>query len=102
VQALLERHNLRSEMTHYWNAWLFLPLHAWRQWSRRRLPQAGVAVASDVTMPPRWLNTLLAAFGKADALMCRAVRVPFGPSIFAVAAKPSGSLTEQHHVAGHP
>lgn len=81
VQAMLERHNLRAEMIHYWNAWLFLPLLLRRLTSRMN---AGTA-ASDLFLPPRWLNRLLATVGHVDARVCRAFRLPIGTSVFAVA-----------------
>jgi SAM-dependent methyltransferase len=83
VQALLARHNLRAEMIHYWNAWLFLPLLLRRLSSR---VSAGTT-ASDLFLPPRWLNRLLTIVGHVDARACRAFRLPIGTSVFAVATR---------------
>jgi SAM-dependent methyltransferase len=94
VRPLLEGHNLRPQMIHYWNAWLFLPLLAWRQWSRRlRPPQAGM-ITSDLAMPPRWLNAIMTLLGRVDAIACRCLGVPFGTSVFAVVGKPGGHTAQ--------
>ena len=86
VRDLLENRNLSIEMIHYWNAWLFLPLLFMRQWSRLGTGHHG---ASDLQMPPYWLNAALMAVGQADARICRVSGLPFGSSIFAVAIKPA-------------
>jgi len=83
VQALLARHNLRSEMTHYWNAWLFLPLLLRRLSSRVGKGRS----TSDLFLPPRWLNRLLTVIGQVDARACCALRLPIGTSVFAVATR---------------
>lgn len=83
VQALLARHNLRSEMTHYWNAWLFLPLLLRRLSSRVGKGRS----TSDLFLPPRWLNRLLTVIGHVDARACCALRLPIGTSVFAVATR---------------
>lgn len=79
VQRLLAGVSLDAEMTHYWNAWLMLPLMIKRRWPR--------TTTSDLAMPPRWLNTLLSWIGRADAECCRRLRLPVGSSVFAVAHK---------------
>lgn len=71
---------LETDMIHYWNAWLFLPLLAWRRWSRR-----DHAARSDLRPLPGLLNRALALAGHADAQGCRHLRLPFGSSVFAVA-----------------
>lgn len=86
VSHLLAEHGLCCELRHYWNAWLFLPLLVWRRLSRRPA-QKQVEPTSDLAMPPQWLNRLLAAVGKVDAQLCRALGIPFGSSVFAVARK---------------
>lgn len=88
VRPLMERHNLRTQMIHYWNAWLFLPLLAWRHWSRAQAALQGGVPASDLAMPPAWLNTLMTLLGRVDARVCRLIGVPFGTSLFAVVGKP--------------
>lgn len=88
VRQMLHRHSLNDVMTHYWNAWLFLPLLAWRRMSRR-LPETEVSAAtSDLILPPAWLNHVLTAVGNLDAWLCRLLRIPWGSSVFAVARKP--------------
>ena len=79
MRQLFSSHGLDLEMMHYWNAWMFVPLLLWRRFSRGQ--------TSDLSMPPAWLNSLLACVGRWDALACRRFRVPFGSSVFAVASK---------------
>ena len=79
VRELLAKCNLRIEMIHYWNAWLALPMMLWRRWRRSEV--------SDLSMPPQWANKVLAMMGKFDARCCRALHLPFGSSVFAVASK---------------
>lgn len=89
VRKWEQTHTLALAMTHYWNAWLFLPLLIRRQWSRRALASSPVSPASDVALPPRWMNSLLTLLGKMDAWACRIFRLPFGTSLLAVAVKTS-------------
>ena len=96
VRALLENSNFTVEIIHYWNAWLFLPLLAWRQLSRMRT-EAAAAGESDLKLTPRWMNSLLAGMGKLDAGLCRELRVPFGSSVFAVARKAKRSTGGRPH-----
>ena len=86
VRSLLESHSLQASMIHYWNAWLFLPLLAWRRWSHRQLRNRSEA-ASDLKLSPMWLNRWLACAGRMDARLCRWLHIPFGSSVFAVARK---------------
>lgn len=83
VRGLLACHNLAQDMIHYWNTWLFLPLLLRRLLSRVN----EVKAASDLHLPPRWLNRLLTFVGHADARMSRALRSPIGSSVFAVATR---------------
>lgn len=86
VSRLLAKHGLCCEFSHYWNAWLFLPLLIWRRLSRRPAPRQAEQT-SDLAMPPEWLNRLLSVGGKVDAQVCRVLGLPFGSSVFAVARK---------------
>lgn len=70
-------------MSHHWNAWMFLPLLVWRRWSLLRPSKV-----SDLSLPPAWQGRLLSAVGKADAWLCRMLRIPFGSSLFVIAQKP--------------
>jgi SAM-dependent methyltransferase len=88
VRQMLENRNLSIEMIHYWNAWLFLPLLIWRRLSRLTA-KTGTATASDLNMPPPWLNRLLTGVGRIDAQMCRSWRLPLGSSVFALAVNNS-------------
>jgi SAM-dependent methyltransferase len=88
VQRLLKVHSFDLVMNHYWNAWLFLPLLVWRCVSRRRLQNArSSCVASDLRMSSPALNALLTFAGRADAFLCRTLRIPFGSSLFVVASR---------------
>lgn len=82
VRTLLEHSSFTVEIIHYWNAWLFLPLLAWRQLSRMK-----TVPGSDLKLMPRWMNSLLTGMGRVDAGLCRELRLPFGSSVFAVARK---------------
>jgi SAM-dependent methyltransferase len=87
VQRLLKVHSFDAVITHHWNAWLFLPLLARRQWSRWQTAGARSSVASDLRLPsPAW-NRLLTVAGRLDALLCRLLRIPFGSSIYVVARR---------------
>lgn len=86
VQGLLEHSSFEVEMIQYWNAWLFLPLLAWRQLSRMKAEQ-GAAGESDLKLTPAWMNALMSGVGRVDAGLCRGLRLPFGSSVFAVARK---------------
>ncbi|MBL9133247.1 MAG: class I SAM-dependent methyltransferase [Verrucomicrobiaceae bacterium] len=79
LSALLSRHGFAEENTHYWNAWLFLPLLLRRRLSRN--------AEGDLHALPPWLNGVLAAGGRLDARICRVLRVPFGTSVFATAQR---------------
>jgi len=83
VQGLLERHNLKPDIIHYWNGWLFLPLLLRRLVSRLDKDTQ----ASDLRMPPRLLNQLLTTMGHIDAWASRALRLPIGTSVFGVATR---------------
>ena len=95
VRALLERSSFEIEMIQYWNAWLFLPLLAWRRLSRMKAEQGPVR-GSDLKLTPAWMNSVLTGMGRLDAGVCRELRLPFGSSVFAVARKtkrpPGGKL----------
>lgn len=82
VQRLLRFHRMEVEILHPWNASLFLPILLHRLWSRLQARQA-----SDLRLPPMWLNALLSRLGQLDARICRQLHLPFGTSWFAVARK---------------
>ncbi|MDB6116817.1 MAG: Methyltransferase type 11 [Verrucomicrobiaceae bacterium] len=85
VRELLETHKMSIEMIHYWNAWLFLPLLLRRRWSREG--KASSVHSSDLAMPSSLINGALSLMGRAEACLCRGLRIPFGTSVFAVARK---------------
>lgn len=91
VRMLARNHSLEIAMTHFWNAWLFLPLLLWRLISRQRTPVEQRVDASDLRSCPSWLGALLSGVGKVDARLCRALHVPWGSSIFGVMRKPPRS-----------
>lgn len=88
VRNLLQAHKLNAMMIHYWNAWLFVPTLVWRQWSRRTARNRPNGVASDVWLPRKRVNDALSVAARVDARLCRALKLPFGSSIFAAAQKP--------------
>ena len=96
VRTLLELASFTVEIIHYWNAWLFFPLLAWRRLSRMK-KETAAAGESDLNLTPRWMNSLLAGMGKLDAGLCRELRVPFGSSVFAVARKAKRSTGGMPH-----
>lgn len=85
VRALLEPRGFRVDTLHYWNAWLFLPILAWRALSRVLYPPAREETKSDLSPLPRPLNETLAMLAGADSRFCRLARVPFGTSVFTCA-----------------
>lgn len=89
VRKMLENRSLNIEMIHYWNAWLFLPLLMWRNWWRpiRTRRYRTESVKSDLSLPPRWLNSLMKTLGRMDVAACRSLRIPWGTSVFAVGIK---------------
>jgi SAM-dependent methyltransferase len=93
VRALLAGTSFDVEMMHYWNAWLCLPLLIWRQLSRLKPHRT-----SDLNLTPVWMNQMLAGAGRVDAGLCRALQVPFGSSVFAVARKRNRSNGGMPHV----
>jgi ubiquinone/menaquinone biosynthesis C-methylase UbiE len=82
VMKMLQSGRVTVKRIHYWNAWLFLPLLIWRHWSRVRRNQC-----SDMQSLPGWLNQIMTTCGKADARLSRALKIPFGSSLFALAIK---------------
>ena len=77
MKRLLRINGFEIVEAHYWNAWLFLPLLL-RRWLSH--DEAG-----DLALLPRWLNALLTAGGRLDAVLCRHTRLPLGTSLFVVA-----------------
>ena len=82
---LLSPHGLRIERTHYWNAWLFLPLLLWRSWTRHC--RADSKPRSDVVVPAKGINQLMTRLAGLDAAFCQKWRVPFGSSLFVTARR---------------
>lgn len=95
VRDFLECHRLVPVMIHYWNAWLFAPLLI-KRWSGRLAPAKGGSTASDLALPPAWLNRLLAACGHLDARLCRVLHLPWGSSVFATARRPAAQPGDPH------
>ncbi len=88
VREMLAAFSMHPMQLHYWNAWSFPLVLAWRQFSRWRQfnHRAGSAV-SDLLVPRVWINRLLIQFGLLDARLCRLARIPFGSSVFVIAHK---------------
>lgn len=79
---LLHEQGFHVNRLHYWNAWSFGPLWAWRRWS---LGRTKTHASSDLRELPSWLNASLVILGQIDARLCRSLHLPFGSSVFAVA-----------------
>lgn len=86
VRGLLARGGFEVIRSHCWNAWLFPPILAWRLLSRLK-GRSAVEARSDLALLPSPLNALLLAFARADMALCRALRAPFGTSVYAVARR---------------
>jgi len=99
VQGLLERHNLKPDIIHYWNGWLFLPLLLRRLVSRLDKDTQ----ASDLRMPPRLLNQLLTTMGILTRGPAVRFACPSGPQFLALPLAshdgPHRSCTESSHAS---
>ena len=88
VREILQGAGFAIERQQYWNAWLFLPLLGWRVLSRLfSSRKADDEVSSDLSLPVSWLNGLFTGIGRIDWALCRALRIPFGTSVFTVARR---------------
>ena len=87
VRALFGGSGWAVESLHGWNAALLPAVWAVRWWSRRRLHRKGSAASSDLGILPAPVNGLLRAVADTDASCCRALGLPMGTSLFAVARK---------------
>jgi len=87
VRALLERAGFKVENVYYWNAWLFFPVLAWRFISRFFHAKNEKETKSDLAPISQTLNGTLAVMSRADAKLCRVVKMPVGTSVFAVATR---------------
>ena len=91
VRELVESVRLKIEKIFYWNALLFLPLLGWRLLSRLNKRQDEAAVKGDLVQTGPRINAMLHSLGKCDFALCRALRLPFGTSVYTVARKPSNN-----------
>lgn len=87
VRTLLSKAGFKVETMYYWNAWLFFPVLAWRFISRFFHPKDKDDTRSDLTPMSQTLNGTLAVMSRADAKLCRVVKMPVGTSVFAVATR---------------
>lgn len=87
VKRLLPPAGFKVEALHYWNAWLFLPILAWRVASRWLQPKEEEHTKSDLSTLAPPINNTLAAVSGIDARVCRLTGWPFGTSVFTVAVK---------------
>lgn len=87
VRELLSATGFRVQTLQYWNAWLFLPILAWRTISRSFHSKDSEEAKSDLSTLPGVVNGTLAAVSGIDARICRMTHWPFGTSVFAVAVK---------------
>jgi SAM-dependent methyltransferase len=89
VRQLLEERGFHVRRLHYWNAWLFPAVFAWRRLSRLFDSADANGVTSDLGLLPGPLNRVLLVLAGLDLQVCRVLRPPFGTSVFAVAEKPA-------------
>ena len=87
MRTLLEPVGLRAETIFYWNAWLFVPLLAWRLLSRFEKPPEEIGTKGDLSQVPSQFNALLTTLGRLDFAACRRLHPPFGTSVYTVARK---------------
>jgi SAM-dependent methyltransferase len=85
ARALLEQTGFQLQSSTYWNMVLFLPMLAWRCFSRSG---DGREPRSDLTRSPGWLNPLLSALLWVEVTLARWASLPFGSSVFLVGQKP--------------
>jgi SAM-dependent methyltransferase len=87
MRKLLETGGLKAETIFYWNAWLFVPLLAWRLLTRFGKPSEEIGTKGDLSQVPSQLNALLTTLGRLDFAACRRLHPPFGTSVYTVARK---------------
>ena len=87
VRELLAAAGFRVQTLQYWNAWLFLPILAWRTLSRSFHSKESEEAKSDLSSLPGVVNGALSLVSGLDARLCRLTHWPFGTSVFAVAVK---------------
>ena len=87
VRKLLEPVDIKVETIFYWNAWLFVPLIAWRLLTRFGKPPEEIGTKGDLSQMPPQINALLATLGRLDFAACRRLHPPFGTSVYTVTRK---------------
>lgn len=87
VLKLLEPVGIRAETIFYWNAWLFVPLIAWRLLTRFGKPPEEIGTKGDLSQVPPPINALLTTLGRLDFAACRRLHPPCGTSVYTVARK---------------
>jgi ubiquinone/menaquinone biosynthesis C-methylase UbiE len=87
VRKLLEPVALTGEAIFYWNAWLFVPLLAWRLMTRFGKRPEEIGTRGDLSQVPPQINALLTTLGRLDFAACRRLHPPFGTSVYTVARK---------------
>ena len=87
VRKLLKPVNLVPETLFYWNAWLFVPILAWRLITRFGKPPEEIGTRGDLSQMPPKINALLATLGRLDFAACRRLHPPFGTSVYTVTRK---------------
>jgi SAM-dependent methyltransferase len=87
VRELFESVGLSAETIFYWNAWLFVPLLAWRLLSRLGKQTEEIGAKGDLSQLPASINALLGTLGRLDFAGCRRLHPPFGTSVYTVARR---------------
>lgn len=91
ISRKLERVGFRVRRATHWNMFLFPIVLAVRISSRIRGLDPEKAARSDINVPPRPANILLAAVLSAEGWLLKRTNLPFGSSVAVVAVKPRGA-----------
>jgi hypothetical protein len=89
LRALLEPAGFRVERMTYTNAVLFPVMLAVRGVQRAMGLAQESEAEGEITVPPRPLNATLSVLLAAEAVVVRAVPMPFGSSLLCLARKPA-------------
>lgn len=89
LRAVLEGAGFQVARLHAWNAWIFVPIAIWRQFSRLLASRSAPdETKGDLFQLPAWANRCLIRLAAIDMALCRWFRCPLGTSLYAVAVKP--------------
>ena len=87
LRALLLRSGFEVATLHAWNSWLFLPMLFHRQMSRFFQASDHANIRGDLKLPSPLINNVLAHCCRLDTKLSRLLRIPLGPSLYAIARR---------------